>query len=383
MKEEDFFENQTLSSWIKANIVSEYFPSYCKIISRRARHDEIRFIDLFSGPGVYNDGNASTPILVARKCEKDGFLKQNVRFIFNDKNPNYIESLVKNFKTEFPSGTFDKPPRFLNRVVGDDDEIRRSLLKNNHVNGKNKFPSLLFFDPFGYKGIETEVLVKFLNNWGNEIFLFLNTKRINAALDNDKFDELMKELFPNNLEKVRVDRKYESSVRDRLFLIKENLGAEFEKGLGAKIYYTAFQFEEEDIGATSHFIMHFTKHPRGFDLVKTIYNDFANVGTFFDGKNTYTFDVKKINNPVAELFDVNKANIDQLKQDILKDFKGETVTAYELFERQQASNLFTRSHYSKALRELEEEDKLISKFTDNKNHRVSVLISKDCKLKFK
>ena len=30
--ENQFFENQTVSSKIKASIVSEYFPSYCKII---------------------------------------------------------------------------------------------------------------------------------------------------------------------------------------------------------------------------------------------------------------------------------------------------------------------------------------------------------------
>ena len=78
MKESQFFEKQTHSSRIKASIVSEYFPSYCKIIVKRYMPKQLRFIDLFSGPGYYEDGNASTPILIARHCKNDDFLKSKV-----------------------------------------------------------------------------------------------------------------------------------------------------------------------------------------------------------------------------------------------------------------------------------------------------------------
>ena len=38
--------------------------------------------------------------------------------------------------------------------------------------GKNECPSVLFIDPFGYKGIDTTILSTFLNYWGNELFIF-------------------------------------------------------------------------------------------------------------------------------------------------------------------------------------------------------------------
>lgn len=71
--ENNFFEKQTLSSRIKASIISEYFPSYCKIIVKKHMPKQIRYIDLFAGPGLYDDGNPSTPILIARHCCKDDF----------------------------------------------------------------------------------------------------------------------------------------------------------------------------------------------------------------------------------------------------------------------------------------------------------------------
>jgi three-Cys-motif partner protein len=84
MKENQFFEKQTNSSRVKARIVSEYFPSYCKIITRKYQPKAVRYIDLFAGPGIYKDGNASTPILIGKHCEKDSELKTNVWLIFND-----------------------------------------------------------------------------------------------------------------------------------------------------------------------------------------------------------------------------------------------------------------------------------------------------------
>lgn len=84
MKENQFFEQQTMSSRIKASIVSEYFPKYCNIIINKHKPKELRYIDLFAGPGKYEDGNESTPLLVARNCLKNSFLQQHVRFIFND-----------------------------------------------------------------------------------------------------------------------------------------------------------------------------------------------------------------------------------------------------------------------------------------------------------
>lgn len=84
MKVNHFFEQQTMSSRIKANIVSEYFPKYCNIIINKHEPKELRYIDLFAGPGKYDDGNVSTPLLVARNCLRNSFLQQHVRFIFND-----------------------------------------------------------------------------------------------------------------------------------------------------------------------------------------------------------------------------------------------------------------------------------------------------------
>lgn len=380
MKGNHFFEKQTISSRIKASIVSEYFPSYCKIIVRKYQPKEIRYIDLFAGPGFYEDGNPSTPILIARHCCSDEFLRQNVKMIFNDNQ--YSSALEENFCKEFPEGTFPKRPHFGKSTVGENQAISGFLACNTHYAKNNDYPSLLFIDPFGYKGIETQVLAEFLKNWGNEIFLFVNTKRIHPALENVKFEGLMNDLFPTTLQKIKQDRRFKSSVSERLNLIINSLGDEYESILGCKIYFTAFNFQEEDVNTTSHYILHLTKGSRGFDLIKTTYNDFANVGTVFDGINTYTFDAKKFENPINELFDIKSVNIDKLKDEIYTKYRGKKIIANDLFENHHTSGLYSRSHFTKALRRLVSEEKVKSTFIDNKDHKVTVLISNECILKF-
>jgi three-Cys-motif partner protein len=379
--ENRFFEKQTPSSKIKASIIAEYFPNYCKIIVTKHAPKAIRYIDLFAGPGLYEDGNPSTPILIARHCSKLDSLRQNVKMFFNDNEQS--NTLENNFYAEFPEGTFTHKPFFADRTVGEAESITNFLCRSTlNAKNKNDYPSLLFIDPFGYKGIETKVLAKFLEYWGNEIFLFVNTKRIHPALENDKFESLMQDLFPTTLEQIKKDRKFKSTVSERLKLIIDSLGDEYKSLLKGNVYYTAFKFQEEDSDATSHYILHFTKGKRGFDLIKTTYNDFANVGTIFDGVNTYTFDAKKIENPHIELFDVKSENIDKLKEELFSQYQGKQVSANDLFEEHQTNCLYSRSHYTEALRRLVSEGKLTATYTDNKVHKVSVMINKFCILKF-
>lgn len=371
---DDFFDKQTPSSFIKANIVAEYFPQYCRIILKRPQ-EKIMYLDLFSGPGLYKDGKHSTPLLIAHACANDSVLKNKVQLAFNDNK--YCEELKSNFNALFPEGTFTFEPRFGNKTVGEDNNIQKYLTRP--ASSKNSRPTLLFFDPWGYKGIDTLSLAKFLENWGNEIFLFVNIKRINAAIENNKFDELMQSLFPTTISQLKQNRKYKSTVYDRLNLIMENLASEFTKSVKGTVYHCAFKFQEEDSVATSHFIIHFTKHPKGYELVKQIYYDFDNIGATLEKNGVYTFDAKRMG---SSGLDFGDTNILDLSQALEKEYKGQTIVALKLFQEHQVKTKYCGSHYAKTLRFMFEKGKVFAKFTDGKAHKVSVLITDFCILTF-
>lgn len=374
---DDFFKKQSPSSRIKANIVAEYFPQYCKILMKKPQ-SEIRFLDLFSGPGIYEDQSHSTPILIAISCANDPMLQQKVRLLFNDNQ--YSDQLKENFFKNIPEGTFFYEPRFGNKTVGEDGEILNYL--SQKVITPNPHPTLLFFDPWGYKGIDTLVLAKFLEHWGNEIFLFVNIKRIHAAIENDKFDDLMQSLFPTTIDELRKNRRYKATVFERLNLIMENLANEFKKAVKGTLYHCAFKFQEEDSLATSHFIIHFTKHIKGFELIKQVFYDFDNIGASLDKDGNYTFDAKKMGQSVC-VFNFGDENVEALSRKLTEKYKGQTLSAKSLFDEHHISTKFCGSHYLKTLRMMVESGKIIATFEDKRIHKVSVLLTDDCKLIFK
>lgn len=376
--ENDFFKEQTISSKIKANIVAEYFPKYGRILMKR-NQKEIRYLDLFAGPGVYGDQNHSTPLLIGKYCSEDENLKTKVRLMFNDNQ--FCKDLQSNFEKHFPKGTFKIDPKFADKTVGDDERISQYL--NKEIGKSNPFPTLLFFDPWGYKGIDTLSLAKFLGNWGNEIFLFVNIKRIHAAIENNKFDELMIALFPTTIETIRRDRKYKAKPYERLILIMDNLASEFEKATPTgKLYSCAFKFQEEDSIATSHFIIHFTKHPKGYELVKQIYHDYDNIGATLEKEGTYTFDAKKMNQAKDSHLDFGDQNIEVLSEQLQNKYKGKTIIAKTLFNEHHPTTQYCGTHYVETLRHMVKKGLVKSTFTDNREHKVSVLLTETCKLEF-
>jgi len=375
---EAFYNNQTENSRVKANIVAKYFPQYAKIIDR-ANQKSIWYLDLFCGKGQYDDGNFSTPYLITQCCIDDPLLKSKVKLIFNDMY--FGEDCKRLLQKSFNLNEFKRKVAFRSLEVGVDRKIREYLSSPVNKKVKNPNPTLMFYDPFGYKAIETTVLSKFMEHWGNEIFLFFNIKRIGAAVKNDKFDKLMRELFPSNFDRLKSDRKYRSSVQDRLQLIIENIDDEFRKSIKGSLYMTAFRFMEEDNSATSHYVLHLTKGIKGRELIKQVYSEYDNIGANLES-GTYTFDSKRMGSSEV-LLDFGDINAQTLANKIFEKYQGQVLTSQELFNEMQATTLYTGSHFAAALRLLYDTNKITAERTNTKKWQKLIVIGNDCKLIFK
>lgn len=211
----------------------------------------------------------------------------------------------------------------------------------------------------------------------------MNTKRLNAAFENDKFLEDLRVVFPTTFDTIRTEKKLQGSVEERHYFIIQQLHKEFERVLGSRVYYTAFEFREEDQNTPSHYLLHITKGPKGYELIKQICSQYDNVPRVLEGVATYTFDPKyfKDDNMMDEMF--RQENIDKLKSKLETDFKCETIDAESLFNKHQKDTKYAKPHYRLALRQLANEGKISVKYTDGKNHQVSVLLIRECIITFK
>ena len=82
-----FFDDQKEQSFVKSTIVSKYFWAWAKVITsvqnRYNKSDKrIAYIDLFAGPGRYEDNTKSTPLLVLEKAIDDPQMARKTCNIF-------------------------------------------------------------------------------------------------------------------------------------------------------------------------------------------------------------------------------------------------------------------------------------------------------------
>ncbi len=101
MATDDFYDERTEQSEVKTEIVRKYFWAWAKIISKQVKKragSKIGYVDLFSGPGRYNDGSKSTPILILEGAIRDPEIRAMLVASFNDEDPENCRKLEVEIK---------------------------------------------------------------------------------------------------------------------------------------------------------------------------------------------------------------------------------------------------------------------------------------------
>ena len=116
-----WFDDPTEQSVVKATIVSKYFGAWARVIMSSIRdvNGKIAYIDLFAGPGRYENGTKSTPLLVLETAIQDARLRQMLVTIFNDKDEQNARSLEEAISQLSDIDTLRYAPKVHNHEIGD------------------------------------------------------------------------------------------------------------------------------------------------------------------------------------------------------------------------------------------------------------------------
>ena len=119
---EKFFDEQSDQSEVKAELVATYFPQYMAVIGnaqKRYGGDRINYIDLFAGPGRYEDGAKSTPVKIVEQAIGDPEMRQRLVAIFNDKDEAHVRALETTLQNLPGYDTLKFPPRVFHGEVNE------------------------------------------------------------------------------------------------------------------------------------------------------------------------------------------------------------------------------------------------------------------------
>ncbi|WP_020475973.1 three-Cys-motif partner protein TcmP [Zavarzinella formosa] len=341
---EMFFSEQTEQSAVKAALVAKYFPAYMRVIaSAQMRYggDRIAYIDLFSGPGRYEDGSQSTPVKIIEQAIDDAEMRKRLVAIFNDKDEKNVQSLQTTLNALPNYGTLKYPPQIHHGEVGEEIVKRFESMK--------LVPTLFFVDPWGYKGMTLRLINSVLKDWGCDCFFFFNYNRINMGIVNDAVEKHMDALFgvdrANSLRAKFADKSLSPFEREA-FIVEEMCLA--LKEMGGK-FVLPFRFHNDKGTRITHHLFFVTKNFMGYKIMKQIMYDHSSGKS--EGIVNFEYNPADVRQPL--LFEFLRP-VEDLGPMMLDHFAGQTLDIEEIYEKHSVGRPFVLKHYREILCALEQ-----------------------------
>jgi three-Cys-motif partner protein len=345
----DFFQEQRDQSLIKARIVSKYFSAWANVILNTQKKyasygQKMAYIDLFAGPGRYDNKSKSTPLLVLETILANPDLTNRMVTLFNDKDTANIESLKVAINQLSGIERLKYAPAFYNEEVG--DEIAKMF------SGMNLVPAFFFVDPWGYKGLSLNLVSSIIKDWGCECVFFFNYNRVNMGVSNDAIKQHMVSLFGEEyLSFVRSECDKATNPAEREMIVVQEL-CNALKNNGSR-FVLPFRFKDDKGTRTSHHLIFLSKNFRGYEIMKEIM--YKESSDNVDGVASFEYNPRDMHYKQGSLFDSLSRPLDDLQGMLLQQYAGKTIDFNKLYEEHSVDKPYIKKNYKEVLRALFDE----------------------------
>ncbi|HEX5243546.1 MAG TPA: three-Cys-motif partner protein TcmP [Tepidisphaeraceae bacterium] len=261
------FDDYREQTAVKHEILAAYLPAYFHIL--KSGNNNLLLIDGFAGRGTYTDaaGRAidGSPLRALKLIAETPAFHSKVSTIFVESDDILFPQLkeaVDNFYSQHQS---IRSPLCLHATFA---ECVNEVL--TRVNG-NLAPTFLFVDPCGVSGTSLHAIKAVMDCDKCEAFIFFNIDGVRRTAGLEKLSHVLTDLMGSE---ERAKKLYDglrktadSSQREALILSEYR--AALKEIVGAN-YIIPFRVEHEDKQKTSHYLIHVTKHPLGFRIMKDV-----------------------------------------------------------------------------------------------------------------
>lgn len=314
----------------KHEILRKYLDAWLPIMTRW--NGRVLYIDGFAGPGEYIGGKCGSPIIAIKAVlEHKANIKSEIimNFIEADKRRcEYLKQKVNslkipsNIKTECICAKFDET---LTKIFKYIDEQKTRIA-----------PAFVFIDPFGFTGIPFSLIKRIMQNERCEVLINFMYEEINRFIDDKKLWSSLIETFGTNKWKEMISEK---DSRKRVELLHAVYKEQLEKEAGIK-FVRSFKMVNK-VNKTDYFLFFGTNNIAGLKKMKEAMWRVDKSGLFQFSDATYN-----LSQPM--LFEI-EPNYSQLKKNLLKEFKGKSVSITEIENFILTQTTFRETHYKKQI----------------------------------
>lgn len=282
-----FFAYQKEKSKIKTMIVTDFFKAYFPIINSGFKTEKIYYLDFFCGPGQYEDGMSSTPLVLLDLIDnfKSNDIRDKLSVVFNDQDSNIVSKLHTVVDAHPVLQRMKYKPQILNCEAS---KINLTQYTNQRV------PIFSFIDPWGYIDVSAEQIWTLVRNYGSDCVLFFNADRIlqdiSKPTQKGYFQQIFGDLLPQARNVQTSSLTQRLKLESFLKLFSQNLYNTMskEKEMKYKLFVLPFCVEADDKEKTSHYIVFITKAYKAIIEMKNVmlkHNNYTSDILGFDSKD--------------------------------------------------------------------------------------------------
>jgi three-Cys-motif partner protein len=337
VKKESFYQKPSDASRAKQAIVATYLGAWKNVLKTWRSNPELGYVDLYSGPGMYADGSCSTPLLILKQAIQDDYLAAKLIAVFNDGDPELAAELRKNISALPGIERLRNEPKVYEHSVSE-----------TVINLAPKVPTLLFADPWGYKGLSIALIEAFLGIAGSDCVFFFNYNRINAGLGWEGFDEPLDLVFGRHRAEALRSKVQGLTPSQREQVVVTEM-KEALKEIGARCALP-FRFTSANADRTSHHLLFASKSRKGCMIMKDVMRNRSS--SLVQGLGTFEFTgaIQGLEQFLLPGF----GPLDELQSDLARKFEGKTVNFKQLLSQDEHPTAAERN-YKDAILQLEEE----------------------------
>jgi len=313
-------------------ILRKYLDAWLPIISRW--NGRVVYIDGFAGPGEYIGGKEGSPVIAIRAVMEHKLklrMTAEFMFIFIEADSTRCEYL----QTKLDSIKLPANLKYECVCVKFEDAIKKILNQLDEQKARLA-PSFVFIDPFGYSGIPFNLIKRIMENPYCEVFITFMYEEINRFAQDTKSDNVLDETF--GTDKWREVRK-ETDPNKRCYLLHDLYKNQLQHEAGIK-FVRSFKMINS-MNKPDYFLFFGTNEITGLKKMKEAMWRVDETGSFQFSDATY--DPNQ-----AFLFELDP-NYVKLKNIIVKNFKGKTVSVEELENFILTETPFTQNHYKRSI----------------------------------
>jgi three-Cys-motif partner protein len=323
-------------------ILRRYLQGWYPVITKGQKR--VLYIDGFSGPGIYKNGEEGSPIIALKEAiGHKGFLKAEIVFLFIESNLKRYEELIRQIKVLTIPNNFKV--HCVNAKCNDQLTEMLDLLEEQKA---RLAPTFAFLDPFGFSHTPFSLIQRLMQQSRCEVFITFMYEEINRFLKHTDHPKTFDMLF--GCSDWKDGFSLQGAEKRNQFLRKLYI-RQLKDSANIK-YVQSFEMFNKG-NKTDYFLFFGTNHVEGLRKMKDAMwkaDESEGIG-FSDATDTSQ----------VFLFE-NTPNFEDLRSRILKKYRGKTVGIEELEEFVLSKTPYRETHIRKnVLVPMEKTEEIIAK----------------------